>query len=144
MNCKLGSVVVFLSASSALFPVDAAIINLVPGASRTDDPVTNVADWTLDAGYVVDGTNDVTSRWTVNLTTRSEVTAVAGGAMSWSECMFKASIDGPRNAKFQENRRSPGYPSWFTVTTGPPWSDRVLQFLERHLEPWREGRAGTF
>jgi len=59
MICKLGSVVVFLSASSALFPVDAAIINLVPGASRTDDPVTNVADWTLDAGYVVDGTNDV-------------------------------------------------------------------------------------
>ena len=59
MTCKFGSVVVFLSASSALFPVDAAIINLVPGASRTDDPVTNVADWTLDAGYVVDGTNDV-------------------------------------------------------------------------------------
>ena len=59
MSGHFGFVLVFLSASSALLPVGGAIINLVPGASRTDDPVTNVADWTLDAGYVVDGTNDV-------------------------------------------------------------------------------------
>ena len=59
MKGHLGFVLVFLSASSALLPVEGAIINLVPGASRTDDPVTNVADWTLDAGYAVDGTNDV-------------------------------------------------------------------------------------
>jgi hypothetical protein len=56
---NLRSLLVFLSASSALLPVSGAIINLVPGVSRTDDPVTNVPDWTLDAGYVVDGTNDV-------------------------------------------------------------------------------------
>ena len=92
---------------------------------------------------VVEGNNGVKSRWTANLTTCSEFTAVAGGAMPWSECMFKASSDGPLNAKFQEYRRSRGYPSWFTVTTGPKGSYReavIMQFLDRHLEPWHEGR----
>lgn len=48
-----------LLTASSLLPASAVVINLVPGAARTDDPVTGVADWTLDAGYVVDGTNDV-------------------------------------------------------------------------------------
>ena len=59
MSLNLRSLLIFVSYSLALLPVSGAIINLVPGVSRTDDPVTNVADWTLDAGYVVDGTNDV-------------------------------------------------------------------------------------
>ena len=32
----------------------AAVITLTPGAARTDDPVTNINDWTLDAGLAVD------------------------------------------------------------------------------------------
>jgi hypothetical protein len=37
----------------------AAVINLTAGVARTDDPVTGVNDWTLDAGYLVSGSNGV-------------------------------------------------------------------------------------
>ncbi|MDG2124180.1 MAG: PEP-CTERM sorting domain-containing protein [Verrucomicrobiales bacterium] len=34
-------------------PATAAVITLIPGVERTDDPVTGVNDWTLDAGLVI-------------------------------------------------------------------------------------------
>ena len=92
---------------------------------------------------VVEGNSDVKARWTANLTTCSKFTAVAGGAMPWTECMFKAASDGPLNAKLQDYIRSRGFPSWFTVTTGPKGSYReqdIISFLKKHLEPWTEGR----
>ena len=92
---------------------------------------------------VVEGNSDVKSRWTANLTTCSEFTAVAGGSMPWSECVFKGAIDGRLDARLKCYHRSRGFPSWFTVTTGPKGSYRerdVIEFLKKHLEPWRPGR----
>ena len=39
---------------------------------------------------IVEGNSDAKSRWTANLTTMSQFTAVAGGPMPPAECMFKA------------------------------------------------------
>ncbi len=46
-------------AIASLAPAGAAVITLTAGEGRIDDPVTNVDDWTLDAGYVVSGSNAV-------------------------------------------------------------------------------------
>ena len=98
---------------------------------------------------VVEGNSDVKSRWTANLTTQSRKHApeghahCAGGWWPMSECMFKAERDGPVVKRLQEFLRSRGFPQWFTVTVGPRGSYRehdVLEFLKKHLEPWREGR----
>lgn len=35
-------------------PASAAVFTLTPGAERGDDPVTNIADWTLDAGLAIE------------------------------------------------------------------------------------------
>lgn len=43
----------FSALAAMLTSVPAAVITLTPGAARTDDPVTGVNDWTLDAGLVV-------------------------------------------------------------------------------------------
>ena len=77
--------------------------------------------------------------------------AVAGGSsrppfngfIPPAECMFKAEPDGPVDKRLQEFIRSRGFPSWFTVTVGPKGSYRerdIIEFLQKHLEPWREGR----
>ena len=92
---------------------------------------------------VVEGNSDVRSRWTANLTTCSQWTAVAGGAMPYSECMFKGTKGGPVDERLQAFLRSRGFPSWFTVTMGPKGSYReydIIAFLDKHLEPWKEGR----
>ena len=60
-----------------------------------------------------------------------------------AECMFKAEPDGPVDKRLQEFLRSRGFPSWFTVTVGPKGSYRerdIIEFLKKHLEPWRAGR----
>jgi hypothetical protein len=44
---------------SSLAPAGAAVINLTAPSARTDDPVTNQTDWTLDAGYFVSGSDAV-------------------------------------------------------------------------------------
>ena len=95
---------------------------------------------------VVEGNSDVKSRWTAQLTTSSQFTAVAGCPdcpKPPAECMFKAVPDGPVDARLQEFLRSRGFPTWFTVTTGPKGSYReqdIISFLKKHLEPWSEGR----
>ena len=92
---------------------------------------------------VVEGNADVKSRWTANLTTCSEFTAVAGGSMPWSECMFKGAKDAKLDARLKAFGRSRGFPSWFTVTTGPKGSYRerdIIELLKKRLEPWRPGR----
>ena len=50
---------------------------------------------------VVEGVEDVRSRWTANLTTCSRFTAVAGGAMPYAECMFKGEPGGRIDARLQ-------------------------------------------
>ena len=60
-----------------------------------------------------------------------------------AECMFKAEKDGPVDARLQAFLRSRGFPPWFTVTVGPKGSYRehdIIEFLRKHLEPWRPGR----
>ena len=92
---------------------------------------------------VVEGNSDVKSRWTANLTTFSQYTPVAGGPMPWSECMFKAERDGQVHERMQAFHRSRGFPKWFTVTVSPKGTYReydIISFLEKHLEPWGEGR----
>ena len=92
---------------------------------------------------VVEGNSDVKSRWTANLTTFSKFIAIAGGCMPFSECMFKAARDGPIYERLQAFHRSRGFPKWFTVTVAPKGSYQgydIIEFLEKHLEPWVEGR----
>ena len=60
-----------------------------------------------------------------------------------AECMFKGSIGGPLDIRLQAYSRSRGFPSWLTVTMSPKSSYRevdVIAFLDKHLEPWKEGR----
>jgi hypothetical protein len=93
---------------------------------------------------VVEGNSDVKSRWTANLTTQSRFTRLGrGDPMPAAECMFKAERDGIVDERLQAFLRSRGFPPWFTVTVGPKGSYRehdVIEWLRRHLEPWREGR----
>ena len=63
--------------------------------------------------------------------------------MPWSECMFKASKDGPVHRCLQDHLRSRGFHIWFTATTGVKGSYRetdILDFLRKHLEPWHAER----
>ena len=69
------------------------------------------------AGQVVWRVSELT--WTM---TSSKFTAVAGCPKLPAECMFKAAPDGPVDARLQEFLRSRGFPTWFTVTTGPKGS----------------------
>jgi len=101
---------------------------------------------------VVEGNSDVKSRWTANLTTQSRFTdssgdpmpcPSSGGPMPAAECMFKAEKDGVVDARLQAFLRSRGFPQWFTVTVGPKGSYRehdIIAWLQKHLEPWRDGR----
>jgi len=92
---------------------------------------------------VVEGKNDVMSRWTATLSTESVFTAVAGGKMPAAEVMYTGQKDGPLHRRLQEFHRSRGFPSWFTVTVGPKGSYReedVIEWMRRHLEHWKEGR----
>ena len=92
---------------------------------------------------VVEGNSDVKSRWTGNFTTQSRFTGSSGGPMPPAECMFKAEKDGTVDARLQAFLRSRGFPKWFTVTVGPKGSYReqdVIEFLQKHLEPWKPGR----
>jgi hypothetical protein len=89
---------------------------------------------------VVEGNSDVKCRWTANLTTTSQFTT---GTMPPAECMFKAEKDGRTDKRLQEFIRSRGFPKWFSVTVAPKGSYReydVIRFLEKHLEPWTDGR----
>jgi hypothetical protein len=92
---------------------------------------------------VVEGNNDVKSRWTVNITTQSRFNAVAGDQMPAAECMFKAQKDGTTEPRLQAFHRSRGLPQWFTVTVGPKGSYReydIIAWMQKHLEPWSPGR----
>ena len=96
---------------------------------------------------VVEGNCDTRSRWTANLMTQSRFTAVADSRgnvrMPPAECMFKAEPGGSVDTRLQTYLRSRGFPSWFTVTVGPKGSYRehdVIEFLQKHLEEWTEGR----
>ena len=92
---------------------------------------------------VVEGNSDVKSRWTGNFTTQSRFTGSSGDPMPPAECMFKAEKDGTVDARLQAFLRSRGFPKWFTVTVGPKGSYRerdVIEFLRKHLEPWKPGR----
>ena len=63
--------------------------------------------------------------------------------MPYSECMFKGAQGGLVDERLQAFLRSRGFPTWFTVTMGPRGSYRegdVVAFLDKHLEPWSEGR----
>ena len=82
-------------------------------------------------------------RWTANLSTRSRVIPTKTDEQPPAECMFKAEKDGRADVRLQEFLRSRGFPSWFSVTVAPKGSYReydVIQFLEKHLEPWTDGR----
>ena len=66
-----------------------------------------------------------------------------GDPMPPPEYMFKAAKDGPVNSRLQAFLRSRGFPEWFTVAVGPKGSYReydVIEFLQRHLESWRDDR----
>ena len=57
--------------------------------------------------------------------------------------MLKSEPGGPVDRRLQEFLRSRGFPSWFTVTVGPKGSYReidIIEFLKKHLEPWKPGR----
>ena len=63
--------------------------------------------------------------------------------MPWSETMCKGATDGPGSVWLQAFRRSRGFPAWLTVSMRLKRSYResdVVAFLDKHLEPWTEGR----
>ena len=92
---------------------------------------------------IVEGNADTKMRWTANLTTFPNFTAVADGPMPFCEVMFEASSDGPVHDRLQKFHRSRGLPAWFSVTVAPKGSYReqdVIAFLKKHVEEWSEGR----
>ena len=95
---------------------------------------------------VVEGNSDVRSRWSGNFMTISEWPMINGDNSEdkpAAECMFKAARDGPIDAQLQAFLRSRGFPQWFTVTVSPSGSYSeldIIEFLQKHLEPWRDGR----
>ena len=97
---------------------------------------------------IVEGNNDVKSRWTANLVTQSRFSCGGFGEYPQSrwpaaECMFKAERDGSVDARLQAHLRNRGVPGHFTVTVAPKGSyceQDVIEFLKKHLEPWSEGR----
>ena len=92
---------------------------------------------------VVEGSSDVKSRWTANLTTQSRFTGNNDNPRPACECMFKGEKDGPIDHRLQAFLRSRGFPHWFTVTVGPKGSYRehdIIEWLQKHLDPWRDGR----
>jgi len=99
---------------------------------------------------LVEGHADTRSRWTGNFTTFSEKSRILAGEMPYVEAMFKSDADSTTGGRritlelrVREHIRSRGYGPWITVATSPKGSYResdVLNFLERHLPPWEEGR----
>ena len=92
---------------------------------------------------VVEGNCDCKARWTANLTTCSDATAVAAGQFPPAECMFKGNRDGRVHLRLEEHRRVMGFPRWFTVSMSEKGSYKehdVIAFLKRHLEEWKPGR----
>ena len=99
---------------------------------------------------LVEGHADTRSRWTGNFTTFSEKSRILAGEMPYVEAMFKSNADSTTDGRrmtlelrVREHIRSRGYGPWITVATSPRGSYReadVLNFLERHLPKWEEGR----
>lgn len=93
---------------------------------------------------IVEGNAAVKSRWSGNFTTASRFDEHAKPAQIPAvECMFKFERDGSVNTRLQNYLRSRGFPAWFTVSVAPKGSYcecDIIAFLEKHLEPWREGR----
>ena len=92
---------------------------------------------------VVEGNSDCKSRWTANLTTCSDETAVAAGFIPWSETMFKATRDGTIHKRLEQHRVINAFPVWLTVSVSEKGSYRehdVIEFLKKHLEEWKPGR----
>ena len=98
---------------------------------------------------VVEGNSDVKARWTANLTTQSQFPNYEPGnqlsrfPFPSAECMFKAESQAAVDKRLQDFREKNNFPPWFTVTVGPKGSYReadIIEWLRRHLEPWRPGR----
>ena len=98
---------------------------------------------------VVEGNSDVKSRWTANLTVQSHFPNYDPGnqlsrfPFPAAECMFKAESEGAVDKRLQAFRKSRNFPPWLTVTVGPKGSYReadIIEWLKRHLEPWKPGR----
>ena len=99
---------------------------------------------------LIEGHADTRERWTGNFTTFSEKSRILDGEMPYVEAMFRSDADnttGKRTLTIErrvgEHIRSRGYGKWITVATSPKGSYReadVLNFLERHLPEWEEGR----
>ena len=92
---------------------------------------------------VIEGKDDVRTRWTANLTTISHTRGIMQGQMPPVECLFKAESDGKLKAQLAEHIRSRGFPAWFSVACSPRGSyreDDIVDFLNKHLEEWKQGR----
>ena len=90
-----------------------------------------------------EGHADARSRWTSCTTTLSDFGMEAPDCpLPGHEFLFKA--DGVLlERKLRDYIHDCGYPNCLSVATGPKGSYReshILSFLERHLEPWVEGR----
>jgi hypothetical protein len=116
-----------------------------------DKPTLNVRNAKVP---IVEGNAEVKARWTANLTTVSKFKLeqasdpqslpVQGNYQKpFHEMMFKAARDGIVYGRLQEFIRSRGFPSWISVTVAPKGSYReqdVIEFLNKHLDEWTEGR----
>ena len=89
-----------------------------------------------------EGRGDTRERWTCNFTTFSDKERSMRGEYPYCEFMFRA--DGETvQGRLREYIRSRGFGPWFSVTTSQKASYRlaaILNFLERHLPKWEEGR----
>ena len=107
-----------------------------------DKPTLNLASVKVP---VIEGNTEVKARWTANLSTVSKQAAAPQSRQQipFHEMMFKAARDGQVYARLQEFIRSRGFPRWLSVTVAPKGSYReedVIQFLNKHLDEWGEGR----
>ena len=105
-----------------------------------DKPVLNVKG---AKAPVVEGKDDVRMRWTANLTTISCSRGILEGQMPPVECLFKGESEGKLKEKLTAHIRSRGFPNWFSVACSPRGSyreDDIIEFLNKHLEPWKPGR----
>ena len=94
---------------------------------------------------VVEGNCDCKSRWSANLSTRSDLGTAdfADVQMPMSECMFQGVRDGTMHRRMNEHCRKMKFPKWFTVSFSEKGSYRecdVIAFPKKHLEEMKPGR----
>ena len=92
---------------------------------------------------LIEGHHHTRQRWTGNFTTFSDKQRILDGELPYVELMFMGTPGDKKEMRLKAYAQSKGYGSWLTVACSERGSYRaadVLDFLEKHLPQWRQGR----